>query len=65
MNTCEQYAQKIKEAVESGDVEYLNLVSQIIVMAEESKQVLRVKGYGWTGLDLLKTVELVPNQCEE
>lgn len=60
MSSTEQYAQLLN-ALENKDAEYLKLVAEVIVMSEEAKQVLRKKGYGWTGLDLLQTCLQVPN----
>lgn len=34
-------------------------------LAEKAKQVLRDKGYGWTGLDILETCKLVPKADNE
>lgn len=47
------YRDKLKELEE-----YFNL-------AEQAKQVLRSKGYGWTGLDILETCKMVPSATEE
>lgn len=52
---------RIIEAVRDDEHQYLDLVCDIIEMADHAKNELRKKGYGWTGLDLLKTCELVPN----
>lgn len=54
----------IKEIV--NDDERLDLLAQLLEEAEEAKQVLRDKGYGWTGLSLLATVkEEVPSANNE
>jgi hypothetical protein len=42
----------------------VGLIGEYINMAEKAKHVLRNKGYGWTGLDLLGTVKLVPESNE-
>ena len=54
----------IINAVEKGDTEYIELIARCIDMADAAKQILRDKGYGWTGLDLLQTCELVPKNEE-
>lgn len=54
----------IVEAVQTNDNEYIELICDVIVMQEKSKQLLRTKGYGWTGLDLYKTCKLIP-KCDE
>ena len=38
-------------------LEYIDLVSKVVIQADEAKQELRKKGYGWTGLSLLETVK--------
>ena len=45
----------VLEAVK--DPERLDLLTQLLEESDEAKQVLRNKGYGHTGLSLLKTVE--------
>lgn len=50
--------------VAENDTKSLNLICQIVKMSDDAKHILRTKGYGWTGLDLLKTCELVPNNEE-
>lgn len=47
---------RIKEMVINNDNESVRLLAKLIMEAEQAKQVLRDKGYGWTGLSLLKTV---------
>lgn len=39
----------------------MNLISSLLFQSEAAKQLLRDKGYGWSGLSLLKTVKLVKN----
>lgn len=39
-------------------------VKQLLDMNDSAKNELRKKGYGWTGLDLIKTVELVGKEDE-
>jgi len=57
---AEEWRKMIKEIV--NDDERLDLLAQLLEEAEEAKQVLRDKGYGWTGLSLLATVkEEVPS----
>ena len=36
------------------------IIDRIIQESDLAKNILRLKGYGWTGLSLLKTVEEVP-----
>ena len=48
-----------------GNHAQVDLIAQLLAESEQAKQVLREKGYGWTGLSLLKTVtELVPYNPE-
>lgn len=47
-------------ATEGNEKALRNLVKGMLD-AEKAKQILRDKGYGWTGLNLCETVELVPN----
>lgn len=58
----EKYWEKrILEFVNKNDRKGIRLISQLLDDSEKSKQVLRNKGYGWTGLSLLETViEEVP-----
>jgi len=37
--------------------ESIFLFAEMIAQSEKAKQVLRDKGYGWTGLSLLETIE--------
>lgn len=43
--------------VKDGDEEGLDLIAKIIIESEEAKQILRGKGYGWTGLSLVQTAK--------
>lgn len=52
------------DTLKKGDDDYLRLVAEYLAMADQAKHVLRSKGYGWTGLDLLETVKLVPESDE-
>lgn len=47
------------------DVEKLDMLEKCFDIAEKAKQVLREKGYGWTGLDILETCKLVPDNDSE
>lgn len=38
----------------------IDLISSIVAQSEQAKNILRNKGYGWTGLDIVGTVNLVP-----
>jgi hypothetical protein len=40
-----------------GDSESLELLALHLEEVDEAKQVLRDKGYGWTGLSILETVQ--------
>lgn len=42
------------------DDNQLQLLAKHLEEADSAKQLLRDKGYGWGGLSLLKTVELIP-----
>lgn len=59
----------IKEAVQEeveGKPEKIELLAQHLEMADKAKQMLRDKGYGWTGLDLLETAkEVLPSDLNE
>jgi len=59
--TEEWVLQWIKDSVSENKTRDLDIIVQVIIMNEDSKQLLRTKGYGWTGLDLYGTCELVPN----
>lgn len=62
--SIEQWAKSVMDAAkmaELGDEDRLLLICQILKQADDAKIELRRKGYGWTGLDLLETVKLVPN----
>jgi hypothetical protein len=59
---AEFWENRIKEIVTNNDNESIKLVAKLIEEAEQAKQELRNKGYGWTGLSLLNTVlEEVPS----
>ncbi len=45
----------------ASDPELAELTARVLNEQDEAKQRLRDKGYGWTGLSILKTVELVPD----
>jgi hypothetical protein len=54
----------VREA-DAGNVEILDLLAQNLYEADWAKQVLRIKGYGWTGLSLLLTISTeVPSRFE-
>jgi hypothetical protein len=56
------WEERIKEIVNNNDEESIKLLAKLIEEAEQAKQELRNKGYGWIGLSLLKTIiEEVPN----
>ena len=59
---AEHWKKHIIDIVNFDDMESLELLTKLLEEADEAKQELRNKGYGWTGLSLLKTViEEVPN----
>lgn len=45
---------------DNGDSELLDLLVRVLREQDRAKQVLRDKGHGWTGLSLLKTVQVLP-----
>lgn len=45
-----------------GKPENLDRLAKQLEEEDAAKQCLRDKGYGWTGLSLLKTVQLVPDE---
>lgn len=52
----------IVEAVhdsENGNDEKLDLLALHLQQCDQAKQVLRDKGYGWTGVDILETASMV------
>lgn len=53
------------EAHKAGNSEDLNLIVEVLLMCEEAKTDLRLKGYGWAGLNIVKTVEQVPEYSSE
>jgi len=51
----------VYDAIEFKKEEHIDLLIQMLRESEQAKQALRDKGYGWTGLSLLRTViEEVP-----
>jgi len=44
----------------AGEEKALNLLSRFLKEADDATELLRDKGYGWTGLGLLETVALIP-----
>ena len=44
----------------NGNPISLQLIAQNLEMCDSAKQVLRDRGYGWTGVDLLETAKMVP-----
>lgn len=47
---------------EAGDPSSLALLAKFCAEADDAKQELRRLGYGWTGLGLRATVDLVPSR---
>lgn len=44
---------------EAGDSELLDLMAGVLEQQDRAKQILRDKGYGWTGLDIIETANIV------
>lgn len=58
----ENWKKRITESVQNDDTNSLDVFAKMLEEAEQAKQELRNKGYGWTGLGLLETVKNeVPN----
>lgn len=61
---CYQSELEIRVAAQAAELDKLRTerdeLKEYFNLSERAKQVLRDKGYGWTGLDILKTCELVP-----
>ena len=53
----------IVNSLDKKDSVQIDLICEYLEQADQAKQELRNKGYGWTGLSLLKTVqeEVPPN----
>lgn len=47
----------------AGDQELLNLLSSLLEEVDIAKQALRDRGYGWTGLGLLETIQTQVGYC--
>lgn len=63
--TVQGYREGIIKAVEehyAGDSTYLNMIAEVLEEQDEAKQALRDKGYGHTGLSLLRTIQQVPRR---
>lgn len=41
------------------DPEQMKLLAKLLEEADKAKQILKDKGYGWTGLSLLEAVKLI------
>lgn len=61
MKTPAEFVRKAVADAQAGDSEGLDLVVRFIAEHYEAKQILREKGYGWTGLGLVETVKEVPS----
>lgn len=48
--------------MEQMDNTQLEMLSRLLEKHDKAKQLLRDKGYGYTGLDILGLIELVPDQ---
>lgn len=57
---AQAYIDAILRAVEQGDADTLASLGQRLSDTEEAMGILRMKGYGQSGADLLATVKLVP-----
>jgi len=53
------------QKAETGDIKQLDLLAQNLEMLDETKQLLRDKGYGFSGLDIFKTVEEIPSNIKQ
>ena len=62
--TIDQQHEFVKQACKEQDPSTLDLIARGLWEAEEAKQVLREKGYGWTGLGIRETCQLVPTNDE-
>lgn len=54
------YLDLIKRAVAAGDDKTLEGLTRQLADSEDAKAILRAKGFGCTGMDLLSTAKLVP-----
>jgi hypothetical protein len=50
-----QLVKAVQEAADN-DMERIDLYAKLILEFKESHKAIRDKGYGWTGLGLLKTI---------
>jgi hypothetical protein len=57
----QQAINAVREA-EEGDPRMLDRLALLLEQQDAATQRLREKGYGWFGLSLLGTVDLVPRQ---
>ena len=46
----------------NNNPEQFELLAKLLVEQDEAKQILRDKNYGCTGMSLLETVKLIPEQ---
>lgn len=53
----EGWEKTVRQAV--TDEKQMGLLAQLLEETDMAKQVLRDKGYGWTGLSLLETVKQI------
>lgn len=53
LRTVEEYA--------AGNPDNLKTIAHYLEMCDNAKQVLRDRGYGWTGVDIMETVKMVPD----
>lgn len=62
MMKAEDWQAFIMRAVEeyaAGNPTSLQLIARNLEVCDDAKQVLRDRGYGWTGLDILETARMV------
>ncbi len=52
---------RVADESRTGSSENLERLAVQLEMDDKAKQALRNRGYGWTGIDLLKTAEMVEN----
>lgn len=53
------------DAYYRGDDTDLLIIVECLLDSARAKNILREKGYGWTGLNIVETAKLVPANSEE
>jgi hypothetical protein len=54
---AEYWRTYIKDVVANNDLDKLNLIARLLEENEKAKEALRDKGYGATGLNLVKIIQ--------